>query len=159
MKKYLWVHNIRSIYNLGSLFRTADALDFTHIYLSGYTPLPIDRFGRERKDLKKVALGAENNLPWTHWENPFKEIKKIKKMGVLCIGIEQDKNAINIFHYQIPKEQKEILIAVGEEVNGMEEKQRNIFDVLLEIPMLGKKESLNVSIAFAIAGYCLLKNH
>ena len=75
---YVLLHNIRSTHNVGSIFRTADALNAGKIYLSGYTPAPLDRFKRVRKDIAKVALGAEKNIPWEEVVNPLELIKKLK---------------------------------------------------------------------------------
>ncbi len=157
MKKSVWLHNIRSVHNVGSIFRTADAAGINHIYLSGYTPLPIDRFGRAREDMHKVAIGAEKSVSWSQFKNPFQEIREMQKNGVYLIGIEQDKNSIDIFEYQAPENVPEIIIAVGEEVSGMEGEQLALCDDILEIPMHGQKESLNVSVAFGVAVYQILK--
>jgi len=158
MKKSVWLHNIRSVYNVGSIFRTADAAGIDHIYLSGYTPLPVDRFGRARADMNKVAIGAEKSVSWSHLENPENDIKELQKNRSLVVGIEQDKKSQNIFDYTIPKNIPEIIIAMGEETLGMETWQIDICDDILEIPMNGEKESLNVSVAFGVAIYQLLKN-
>ena len=154
MKKSVWLHNIRSIYNVGSIFRTADALGVDHIYLSGYTPQPIDRFGRHRSDLAKIALGAERFVSWSVLENPFADIKSI---DAHIVALEQDEQAIPLDDFtQI--DTSEIILAVGEEVSGMAQEQLDLADTIIEIPMLGKKESLNVSVAFGIAGYTIFKN-
>ena len=158
MKKSVWLHNIRSVYNVGSIFRTADAAGIDHIYLSGYTPLPVDRFGRARADMNKVAIGAEKSVSWSHLENPENDIKELQKNRSLVVGIEQDKKSQNIFDYTIPKNIPEIIIAMGEETLGMEAWQVDMCDDILEIPMNGEKESLNVSVAFGVAIYQLLKN-
>ncbi len=150
----LWLHNIRSVYNVGSVLRTADALGVKHIYFSGYTPLPVDRFGRKREDLAKTALGAEQNIPWSFFESPHEEITKLKKEGFVILGLEQDTSAVDIFKYQQNFSQDtEIILALGEETKGMEQWQRDLCDTLLEIPMRGEKESLNVSVAGAVALY------
>lgn len=157
MKKSVWLHNIRSVYNVGSIFRTADAVGIDHIYLSGYTPLPIDRFGRERNDMAKVAIGAEKTVSWSHLENPLQDMQNLKKTGSHIIGIEQNENSINIFDYRRPQNVSEIIIAMGEEVSGIEEQQLKLCDDILEIPMYGKKESLNVSVSFGVAVYQILR--
>lgn len=157
MKKSVWLHNIRSVYNVGSIFRTADAVGIDHIYLSGYTPLPIDRFGRERNDMAKVAIGAEKTVSWSHLENPLQDMQNLKKTGSHIIGIEQNENSINIFDYRRPQNVSEIIIAMGEEVSGIEEQQLKLCDDILEIPMYGKKESLNVSVSFGVAVYQVLR--
>ena len=157
MKKSVWLHNIRSVHNVGSIFRTADAAGIDHIYLSGYTPLPVDRFGRERPDMAKVAIGAEKSVSWSQLKNPLIDIQTLKENGSHIIGIEQYENSIDIFEYQAPQS-GEIIIAMGEEVLGMEQSQIDICDDIVEIPMNGEKESLNVSVAFGVAVYQLLKN-
>ena len=157
MKKSVWLHNIRSVHNVGSMFRTADAAGIDHIYLSGYTPLPVDRFGRERADMAKVAIGAEKTVSWSELKNPLVDIQTLKENDSRIIGIEQYENSIDIFEYKAPLS-REIIIAMGEEVSGMEQSQIDICDDIVEIPMSGEKESLNVSVAFGVAVYQLLKN-
>lgn len=157
MKKSVWLHNIRSVHNVGSIFRTADAVGIDHIYLSGYTPLPVDRFGRDRQDMHKVAIGAEKTVSWSQLKNPELDIHELKNTGTHVIGIEQDKNSIGVFNYSKPENVKEVIIVMGEETLGMENWQRNICDDLVEIPMRGEKESLNVSVAFGVAVYQILK--
>ena len=154
-KKSVWLHNIRSVYNVGSMFRTADAIGVQQIYLSGYTPLPIDRFGRAREDFAKVALGAEKSVPWVQLKNPFEEIRAMQEKGAYLIGIEQDEHSVDIFSFPKPEEVSEMIIAMGEETLGMEAEQLALCDTILEIPMHGQKESLNVSVAFGIASYCI----
>ena len=154
MKKSVWLHNIRSVYNVGSIFRTADAVGIGHIYLSGYTPHPIDRFGRKREDFAKVALGAEESVLWSFLEEPFSFFRE-REESVFLVGIEQDENSVDLFDFSLPKKE-EIVLVLGEEVEGMDREQRELCDVLVEIPMYGKKESLNVSVAFGIAAYCVL---
>src|SRR3989344_4944416 len=91
----LILHNIRSVENVGAMFRTADAAGINKIYLTGYTPTPMDRFGRKRKNLAKSALGAEEFVSWEHKKNIFLLLSSLKKEKFLIIGIEQDKNSIN----------------------------------------------------------------
>lgn len=157
MKKSVWLHNIRSVYNVGSIFRTADAAGVEHIYLSGYTPLPVDRFGRARSDMAKVAIGAEKTVAWSHLENPILDIIEMKSNGSYLVGIEQDERSVDIFDYQKPDNISEIIIVMGEEVSGMESEQIETCNDIVEIHMKGQKESLNVSVAFGIAVYQILK--
>src|SRR3989344_5400309 len=82
------LHDIRSVYNVGSIFRTADAAGVEKVYLSGFPPLPVDRFGRKRKDFAKVALGAEETVPWEHAPDIIHLVQKLKKGGCTVIGIE-----------------------------------------------------------------------
>lgn len=142
------LHNIRSTHNVGSIFRTADAVGVDKIYISGYTPTPIDKFGRFRKDIAKVALGAEKNVGWEQIDDSKKIIKKLKKENYQIIGLEQAKNSVD---YKKVKTEKKILIVVGNEVGGIDREILKLCDVLAEIPMKGKKESLNVSVAFGVA--------
>ncbi len=157
MKKkeiFVLLHNIRSTHNVGSIFRTADALGVSKIYLSGYTPSPIDKFKKPRKDIAKVALGAETNIPWEYFDNPEKIIKNLKKEGFAVVGIEQDKKALD---YKKVKVNYPVLFVVGNEVEGIDKKILKMCDTVAEIPMLGGKESLNVSVAFGVAMFRMLK--
>ncbi len=156
MKKSVWLHNIRSVYNVGSIFRTSDAIGIDHIYLSGYTPLPIDRFGRLRQDMAKVAIGAEKNISWSKIENPQEFF--VDKKSVQLVGVEQDNRSVDLFNLNLEIENiNELVIVMGEEVVGMEEWQRAQCHNIVEIPMYGSKESLNVSVAFGIAAYQIFK--
>ncbi len=140
------LHNIRSAENVGSMFRTAEAAGVKKIYLTGYTPTPIDNFGRKRKDIAKTALGAEDFVNWEQKKNIFSLLEKLKK-EYFIISIEQDKNSIN---YKKLKSQPKNIFIVGNEVKGLSKKVLSKCDVIAEIPMNGKKESLNVSVALGI---------
>lgn len=142
--------NIRSVYNVGSIFRTSDALGIDKIYLCGCTPTPIDRFGRVRKDLAKVALGAEKDIVSEYCTDTKEIIKKLKKGGFQIIAIEQDKKSVD---FKKVKPKYPIAIIMGNEVEGINKKTLALCDVITEIPMVGKKESLNVSVSFGIIGY------
>lgn len=142
------LHNIRSAHNVGSIFRTSDAIGVSHVYLSGYTPLPLDKFGRPVKEIAKTALGGEKTIPWEQIKNPANLLKKMKAEGYTVVAIEQDARAIDYktFH---PKEKT--LVLVGNEVLGLSSAMKRHSDAIIEIPMVGKKESLNVSVAYGIA--------
>lgn len=157
MKKSVWLHNIRSVYNVGSIFRTADAAGVDHIYLSGYTPLPVDRFGRERKDMNKIALGAEQSVSWSHLKDIPNDIIALQKSGAELIYVEQDSSSIPFDTYEPKQETSEIILAMGEETKGFTDELLQYADTIIEIPMRGKKESLNVSVAFGIAAYSIFK--
>ncbi len=149
-RKVLILDNIRSVYNVGSIFRTSDALGIDKIYLCGVTPTPIDRFGRERKDLAKVSLGAEKSIASEYCDTTEKIIKKLKKEGFQILAVEQDKKSID---FKKIKPKYPLALVLGNEVGGIDKKMLALCDVIAEIPMLGKKESLNVSVAFGIIGY------
>ena len=150
----LILHNIRSVYNVGSIFRTADAAGVTRIILSGYTPGPLDRFNQPRKDFTKVSLGAEKTVPWERVKTLTATLAKLKKENCCIVAIEQDVHSIPIFDFN-PPEGKTLLVLVGNEVHGVSKPLLNKADVILEIPMRGKKESLNVSVAAGIALFAL----
>jgi tRNA G18 (ribose-2'-O)-methylase SpoU len=152
-EKIVVLDNIRSVYNTGSIFRTSDALGIDKIFLCGCTPTPKDRFGRDRKDLAKVALGAEKNIEWEHRENTVELLKELKKQKKYIIAIEQDKKSID---YKKVKIKYPVVIVMGPEVEGMNREVLDECSVIAEIPMVGNKESLNVSVAFGIAGYGIL---
>lgn len=144
----LALHNIRSVHNVGAIFRTADAAGVSKIYLCGYTPAPVDRFGRSRQDLAKAALGAEKTVAWESVENIEDLILKLKKEKYTILALEQDENSIL---YTEAKLGAKNLLIVGNEVGGIEKEILKRCDQVLEIPMKGEKESLNVSVATGIA--------
>lgn len=149
----LILHNIRSVENVGAMFRTADAVGIDKIYLTGYTPTPLDRFGRKRKDLAKSALGAEEFIDWEQKKNTSTLISKLKKEGFVIIGIEQDKKSID---YKKVKLKEKNAFIVGTEVTGIPKNILKKCDIIAEIPMKGKKESLNVSVATGVALFRIL---
>ena len=141
------LHNIRSAHNVGAIFRTADAAGVKKIYLSGYTPTPVDRFGRPSKEIGKTALGGELSVIWEYAKSPAKVISTLKKDGWQIVGVEQDAQAIDYKDFKIASP---TLFILGNEVRGISKGFRDRCDVLVEIPMHGKKESLNVSVAAGI---------
>jgi 23S rRNA (guanosine2251-2'-O)-methyltransferase len=153
MEVRILIHNIRSTHNVGSIFRTSDALGVERIYISGFSPTPLDKYGRERKDISKVALGAEKTIPWEYFKSPVSLISKLKKNGFQIVGLEQSKKSIDYKKY---KAKKPTLFIVGSEVEGMDKKLISLCDKIVEIPMKGKKESLNVSVAFGVALFRIL---
>ncbi len=147
------LHDIRSVHNIGSIFRTADALGVSQIYLSGFSPLPVDRFGRHRKDVAKVALGAEKSVPWQAVSSPTRLIKEMRAAGYQVISLEQSERSVD---YKRVAAEEKILFIVGNEVSGVPKNILNLSTVVVEIPMLGTKESLNVSVAFGIGLFRIL---
>lgn len=144
---YLILHNIRSAQNVGAFFRTADAVGINQIYLTGYTPTPIDRFKRERKDIAKTALGAEKNIKWEHLKTIGLLINKLKKQGIEIIAVEQSKKAVD---YKKIKIKKDTAFVFGNEVRGLSKIVLNKSNKIAQIKMLGKKESLNVSVSAGV---------
>jgi len=186
------LNDFRSVYNTAACFRTADGAGVKKIYLTGTTPAPFDRFGRERKDFTKVSLGAEKSVEYEKGKDVFELIDKLKKEGFLVAAVEQNKKSEDLFEFA--KKYKEldsrhafrqaglrppfgetsgnnrkdglsdlsrrndrdkIALIFGNEVEGVSKEILKKCDKILEIPMLGKKESLNVSVAFGVAVYML----
>lgn len=145
--------DIRSAINVGAIFRTADAVGISKIYLTGYTPRPTDKFGRIQKDIAKSALGAEGFVDWEYQKSLVSLISKLKKQGFKIIAIEQDKKSID---YRKVKISNKVAIIIGPEVLGLPKKVLNKCDTIAEIPMYGKKESLNVSVACGVALFRIL---
>lgn len=149
----LILNNIRSVENVGAMFRTADAAGIDKIYLVGITPAPVDRFGRKRKDLAKSALGAEEFVSWGQVPKILPLIKKLKREGFQIIAIEQDPKSVD---YKKVKAQNKNAFIVGAEVEGLPKEVLKECDIIAEIPMKGKKESLNVSVSLGIALFRIL---
>lgn len=156
MQCVLVLHNIRSVYNVGSIFRTADAAGVHKIILSGYTPAPVDRFGRARKDFSKVSLGAEKMVPWEQVAETAPALARLQKDGYAIIAVEQDKKSTHLFEYK--KARAKIALVLGSEVDGLPADVIAQADTIIEIPMRGKKESLNVSVAVGVVLFSLLKH-
>jgi len=138
---------------VGSIFRTADCAGVDKIFLTGYTPKPIDKFGKERKDVAKVALGAERSIDWEYKKSPTEVIKKLKKEGFKIIAIEQSEKSVD---YKKVKVKGNCAFILGNEVKGLSKTILSKSDIIAEIPMKGEKESLNVSVTAGIALFCIL---
>lgn len=150
---FVILHNIRSLHNVGSMFRTADAAGVTKVYLTGYTPVPLDVFGKPRSDIVKTALGAEKTVAWEQQKRVTDVIAGLRRNGVFVIALEQDANSVD---YRNINMRFPFALVVGNEVRGLSKQIRKQCDVVAEIPMRGKKESLNVSVAFGIALFRLV---
>lgn len=152
---YLILHNIRSVHNVGSIFRTADAAGVAKIFLTGYTPTPLDRFKRPRKDFVKVSLGAEQTVSWEKVVSIERVITMLKQQDFFIASLEQNNTSIDYKEY---KPQGSTALILGNEVDGVSQKVLDMSDSIIEIPMRGEKESLNVSVAAGIALFELLRN-
>ncbi|TAL48797.1 TrmH family RNA methyltransferase [Patescibacteria group bacterium] len=150
---YLILHNIRSCHNVGSIFRTADAAGVSKIYLTGYTPAPHDRFGRGVKEIAKVALGAERTMSWEKRKDIGRLIENLKREKVFVVAVEQERRARD---YRKAKIKFPCVFIFGSEVGGLTESVLNLADVIAEIPMHGKKESLNVSVAVGVTVFRMI---
>ncbi len=143
-------HNIRSLYNVGSIFRTADAFGVTKIYLTGFTGRPDNEVHSSK--IGKVALGAETWVAWEYSKTPQAVIRILKKQKVQIIGLENNPGAVDITKF---KPKFPMALILGEERKGISKSLLSLCDKTVEIPMLGKKESLNVSVAFGVAAYAI----
>jgi tRNA G18 (ribose-2'-O)-methylase SpoU len=149
--------DIRSLHNVGSMFRTADGVGIEKLYLCGITPKPFDRFGRLQKEFSKTALGSEKSVEWKYEKSVTKLINNLKKVGYLIYAIEQAENSTQYNKFLKSKKKKNVAFIVGNEVLGIPNRILKQCDAILEIPMMGAKESLNVSVAFGIVAYELKK--
>ena len=147
--------NLRSVYNVGSIFRTANASGIQKIILCGTTPTPLDTKGGRRKDFAKVALGAEDTVMWEYKEDTRSAIEELRKNGYYVIAFEQDASSVDYKEVSIEGKEK-VAFVIGPEVTGITEEVLRNCDVIAEIPMLGTKESLNVTIAFGVGVYRIL---
>lgn len=152
-EKTLILYNIRSAYNVGAIFRTADACGIDKIYLVGYTPAPVDEFGRNNMGIAKTAIGAEKSVVWEKTKTISPLLKKLKQAGFLLVAVEQANQSID---YKQVKLKYPCALVVGEEVHGLTPSILSTCDIVAEIPMKGQKESLNVSVATGIALFRLL---
>ena len=149
------LYNIRSVYNVGSIFRSADGAGINALYLCGITPTPLDRFGNKRSDFIKTSLGAEDSITWKHFpsqEDILSMLQELSQKGFSLISIEQTSTSIPLYSYT---PEKNVAFIVGNEVEGIPEFLYSQTGTHLHIPMRGQKESLNVSVAFGIASYYL----
>lgn len=151
------LQNIRSLHNVGSIFRTADAAGVEKLYLCGITPEPIDSFGKIRPQLSKVALGAEKTVAWEKISSASRLIDKLKKERYKIFAIEQSKKSIPYYKLSgvFTREHRAALV-LGSEVRGLSPAILKKSDKILEIPMRGQKESLNVAVAFGIVIFNLI---
>ncbi len=146
---YIIAHNIRSLYNIGTMFRTADALGASLI-LSGYSGHP------PRKEISKVALGAEESVYWEYHKNISTLLRKLKKSGFTIIALEKTDKAINYLDF---KPKFPLALLVGNEVRGISPQLLKQADQIIALPMNGEKESLNVGVAMAVAGYYIISKN
>lgn len=141
-KVRLLAHNVRSLWNVGAFFRTCDALGVEHLYLTGYTGHP------PRKEISKTAIGAEEWIPWEHARDPLPIMQQLQGDGWHIVALELHPDAVDIDRF-IPTER--VCLVVGHELTGVPEDILEMCDAIVQIPMQGRKESLNVSVATGIA--------
>lgn len=132
--------NVRSLYNVGAVFRTSDAFLVEKIYLCGITGTPPNR------EIRKTALGATETVAWEYAENTLDVVNKLKKEGVIIASIEQAEGAVMLQNLE-PEENKKMALVFGNEVKGVDQQVVNASDRVIEIPQFGSKHSLNISVS------------
>jgi len=145
---YTLCDNIRSIYNVGSIFRTSDGAYIKKLFLTGYTPYP------PRKEIEKVALGATETVPWEYKRNPLEVLHNLKSKGVKTAVVELTDTGNLIWN--VRKSDFPLCLIIGNEITGVSKEIIDFADTSFEIPMLGMKQSLNVAVAYGIAVYQLV---
>jgi tRNA G18 (ribose-2'-O)-methylase SpoU len=141
--------NIRSLYNVGSIFRTSDGALIRKLYLTGYTPRP------PRKEIEKTALGSTNSVPWEYHPDPLDAVAEVKSQGIRVCVLEHTTDSKPYF--ALRKEDFPICLVVGNEITGISPRIISAADLAIEIPMFGFKQSLNAAVAYGIALYDLVR--
>lgn len=144
--------NIRSLYNVGSIFRSSDGFGVNHLYLCGITGTPSEDLHKKR--ISKTSLGSEETVPWSYSENTLLTIQNLKKNGFKIISLEQTSSSIPLNDLNQQASEK-VALVVGHELFGVSESVLNQSDLVVNIPMKGQKESLNVTVAYGITAYYL----
>lgn len=147
----LWLHDIRSLHNVGAAFRNADAFGIHELWLSGFTPVP------PRPEITKTAIGAEEHVCWKKIDNEIEQIQQLKKSGYTILALEQTNQSIPIHEYAISG--KPVCLILGNEVTGVDERLLPEIDASVEIPQFGMKHSLNVSVASGVALYAFYEKY
>ena len=135
--------NIRSLNNIGSVFRSSDAFRIEHIYLCGITATPPHR------DIHKTAIGATESVSWTYAEDTVEVIKSLQAGGVRCLSIEQTENSVFLDDF-MPEIGQKYAVVMGNEVDGVQQEVIDISDTIIEIPQIGTKHSLNISVCTGV---------
>ena len=149
----LILENLRSAQNVGAIFRTADAIGIKKIYLTGYTPAPLDKFGRPKKEIAKTALGAEKNIPWESVPDTMSLIAHLREDGFLIVAVEKVSGAID---YKTLESPDKVAFIFGNEVDGVLLATLGATDAVIAVPMRGTKESLNVATTAGIILFRIL---
>lgn len=145
----LWLHDIRSLHNVGAAFRSADSFGIHQLWLSGFTPVP------PRPEITKTAIGAEEHVEWKQISNIPSAVTNLKKNGYTLIGLEQTDKSILLQNYELTGSR--VCLVLGNEVTGIGEELLPHLDAAVEIPQFGMKHSLNVSVAGGVALFAFLE--
>ena len=142
--------NVRSAHNVGSIFRTSDGAGVSKIILVGYTPAPVDRFGRVQPEIEKTSLGASLMIDWEQKDSGEQILKRVQELKAECftvVSVEQTEKSISLYDFSVPEK---VIYVVGNEIDGVSKELLEVSDAVVKIPMQGKKESLNVGVAAGI---------
>ncbi|PKD44794.1 RNA methyltransferase [Rhodohalobacter barkolensis] len=145
----LWLHDIRSLHNVGAAFRSADAFGIRELWLSGFSPVP------PRPEITKTAIGAEENVNWKQIQSIPEAVQQLKSDGYTIVGLEQTTTSKLLHQYKLPS--KKICLVLGNEVTGIGDDLIPHLDASVEIPQFGMKHSLNVSVAGGVALYAFFE--
>lgn len=147
---YCLAENVRSLHNVGSIFRTSDAIKLNKLYLTGYTGFP------PRREIEKTALGSTDSVPWEHYKHTNTAISELKESKIKIIALEHTSESVPYyeFEYEFP-----LCILLGNEVEGLNEETIAQADYSIEIPMFGLKQSLNVSVAYGVVMFHILQKY
>jgi 23S rRNA (guanosine2251-2'-O)-methyltransferase len=149
MHRTLLLDNIRSLLNVGALFRTADGAGFDRIYLTGITPHP------PRKEISKTALGAEEFVSWEYYRDPLEILQTLRNQWTTLVALEQTAHSVN--YTRLSEIKGNICLILGNEITGVDPNILALVDQAVEIPMLGQKQSLNVATAGGICMYEMVR--
>jgi len=144
MPVYALLDNVRSVWNVGSMFRTADSVALGGLYLCGMTATP------PRPDIEKTALGATKSVPWDYWNDSVDAARHVLNQGIPLVALEQTDRSISwdTFAFPFPH-----CFIVGHEVRGVRKELLDLADHVVEIPMAGMKNSLNVAVSFGVLAF------
>jgi len=147
---YCLVEDVRSLYNVGSIFRTSDAVKLNKLFLTGFTGFP------PRREIEKTALGSTESVPWEHYEQTDLAIKELKNSNIKLIALEHTSESVPYteFEYNFP-----LCLMLGNEVDGLSDESIAQADYSVDIPMFGLKQSLNVSVAYGVVMYHILQKY
>lgn len=146
---YALADNIRSLYNVGSIFRSSDGAMIEKLYLTGYTPHP------PRKEIDKTALGATHSVPWEYLKDPLEAIAQIKALGITLCVLELTTKSRP--YYELTPNNFPLCVVIGNEITGVSKEIIDAADMAIDIPMFGHKQSLNVAVAYGIVLYDFLR--
>ncbi len=149
----LILNDVRSIQNVATCFRSADGIGVSKIWMCGYTPGPLDKYGIVIPKFSRIALGAENSISWESERICGELIEELKEDGKVIVAVETGSLAEDYAEIDIEVDFEDVVLVMGSETDGLSDDILEACDHVMEIPMHGEKESLNVAVAFSVAGF------